>query len=121
MSPSPQQTSSSPPLQVLDFELQKQLVPLMRDMVPLPGIYDPSFIAANQVGRAGSPVAMFCVVPASLAGCGRGVRPACLEPRAGWRRVLHAALVPPHLPNSQPATPSAPLFSLPARPSALTT
>lgn len=23
--------------QVLDFELQKQLVPLMRDMVPLPG------------------------------------------------------------------------------------
>lgn len=38
--------------QVLDFELQKQLVPLMRDMVPLPGIYDPSFIAANQAERA---------------------------------------------------------------------
>ena len=33
---------------VLDFELQKQLVPYMRDMVPLPGIYDPAFIAANQ-------------------------------------------------------------------------
>jgi myo-inositol-1-phosphate synthase len=38
--------------QVLDFELQKQLVPLMKDMVPLPGIYDPSFIAANQADRA---------------------------------------------------------------------
>lgn len=38
--------------QVLDFELQKQLVPYMRDMVPLPGIYDPSFIAANQADRA---------------------------------------------------------------------
>lgn len=38
--------------QVLDFELQKQLVPYMKDMVPLPGIYDPSFIAANQSERA---------------------------------------------------------------------
>ncbi|KAF8064501.1 IPS2 [Scenedesmus sp. PABB004] len=37
---------------VLDFELQKQLVPYMRDMVPLPGIYDPAFIAANQEARA---------------------------------------------------------------------
>jgi myo-inositol-1-phosphate synthase len=37
---------------VLDFELQKQLVPHMKDMVPLPGIYDPSFIAANQSERA---------------------------------------------------------------------
>lgn len=37
---------------VLDFELQKQLVPYMRDMVPLPGIYDPEFIAANQADRA---------------------------------------------------------------------
>lgn len=37
---------------VLDFELQKQLVPYMRDMVPLPGIYDPEFIAANQLERA---------------------------------------------------------------------
>lgn len=38
--------------QVLDFELQKQLVPHMRGLVPLPGIYDPSFIAANQAERA---------------------------------------------------------------------
>lgn len=37
---------------VLDFELQKQLVPYMRDTVPLPGIYDPAFIAANQAERA---------------------------------------------------------------------
>jgi hypothetical protein len=35
--------------QVLDWELQKQLVPLMKDMQPLPGIFDASFIAANQV------------------------------------------------------------------------
>ncbi|KAG0623371.1 hypothetical protein M758_3G169400 [Ceratodon purpureus] len=33
---------------VLDIDLQKQLRPLMQDMVPLPGIYDPDFIAANQ-------------------------------------------------------------------------
>jgi myo-inositol-1-phosphate synthase len=38
--------------QVFDFELQKQLVPYMRDLVPLPGVYDPSFIAANQAERA---------------------------------------------------------------------
>jgi myo-inositol-1-phosphate synthase len=38
--------------QVFDFELQKQLVPAMRGLVPLPGIYDPSFIAANQADRA---------------------------------------------------------------------
>jgi myo-inositol-1-phosphate synthase len=38
--------------QVFDFELQKQLVPYMREMVPLPGIYDPEFIAANQADRA---------------------------------------------------------------------
>lgn len=37
---------------VLDFELQKQVVPYMRDIVPLPGIYDPAFIAANQAERA---------------------------------------------------------------------
>ncbi len=37
---------------VLDFELQKQLVPYMKDMTPLPGIYDPEFIAANQEARA---------------------------------------------------------------------
>jgi myo-inositol-1-phosphate synthase len=37
---------------VLDFELQRQLVPHMKDMVPLPGIYDPDFIAANQGARA---------------------------------------------------------------------
>ena len=38
--------------QVLDFELQQQLVPYMKDMTPLPGIYDPDFIAANQDTRA---------------------------------------------------------------------
>ncbi|GAX76991.1 hypothetical protein CEUSTIGMA_g4438.t1 [Chlamydomonas eustigma] len=38
--------------QVLDWSLQEQLVPLMRDIIPLPGIYDPDFIAANQEDRA---------------------------------------------------------------------
>ena len=36
--------------QVLDFELQKQLVPLMRDMVPLPG--ERSGGGLQQEGRA---------------------------------------------------------------------
>ena len=38
--------------QVLDWDLQRQLAPHMRDWVPRPGIYDPSFIAANQEARA---------------------------------------------------------------------
>lgn len=38
--------------QVIDFELQRQLAPYMRDLQPLPGVYDPDFIAANQGARA---------------------------------------------------------------------
>lgn len=38
--------------QVLDYDLQRQLVPYMKKMVPLPGIYNPDFIAANQDARA---------------------------------------------------------------------
>ncbi|KAH9326072.1 hypothetical protein KI387_006250 [Taxus chinensis] len=37
---------------VLDIDLQKQLRPYMQDMAPLPGIFDPDFIAANQGERA---------------------------------------------------------------------
>ncbi|XP_057783765.1 inositol-3-phosphate synthase [Salvia miltiorrhiza] len=37
---------------VLDIDLQKQLRPYMEHMVPLPGIYDADFIAANQGARA---------------------------------------------------------------------
>lgn len=37
---------------VLDYDLQKQLWNSMKEMVPLPSIYDPSFIAANQAERA---------------------------------------------------------------------
>jgi myo-inositol-1-phosphate synthase len=37
---------------VFDIDLQKQLRPYMESMVPLPGIYDPDFIAANQGDRA---------------------------------------------------------------------
>nr|P42803.1 RecName: Full=Inositol-3-phosphate synthase; Short=MIP synthase; AltName: Full=Myo-inositol 1-phosphate synthase; Short=IPS; Short=MI-1-P synthase [Spirodela polyrhiza]CAA77751.1 D-myo-inositol-3-phosphate synthase [Spirodela polyrhiza] len=37
---------------VLDIDLQKQLRPYMESMVPLPGIYNPDFIAANQGSRA---------------------------------------------------------------------
>eukprot|EP00892_Ulva_mutabilis_P007250 jgi/Ulvmu1/4898/UM020_0184.1 len=38
--------------QVFDYDLQRQLIPYMKDMKPLPGIYDPKFIAANQAARA---------------------------------------------------------------------
>jgi len=38
--------------QVLDWDLQRQLIPLMKDMKPLPAIYLPDFIAANQKDRA---------------------------------------------------------------------
>merc|ERR1719399_1101567 len=37
---------------VLDVQLQDQLYPLMKDIVPLPSIYFPDFIAANQSSRA---------------------------------------------------------------------
>eukprot|EP00475_Leptophrys_vorax_P025073 TRINITY_DN34990_c0_g1_i1.p1 TRINITY_DN34990_c0_g1~~TRINITY_DN34990_c0_g1_i1.p1 ORF type:complete len:511 (-),score=61.61 TRINITY_DN34990_c0_g1_i1:160-1692(-) len=37
---------------VLDIDLQKQLWSHMKDMSPLPGIYNPDFIAANQEARA---------------------------------------------------------------------
>ncbi|KAL2332777.1 hypothetical protein Fmac_013990 [Flemingia macrophylla] len=37
---------------VFDIDLQKQLRPYMESMVPLPGIYDPDFIAVNQEDRA---------------------------------------------------------------------
>ncbi|KAH9295880.1 hypothetical protein KI387_039468 [Taxus chinensis] len=37
---------------VLEVDLQMQLRPYMQDMVPLPGIFDPDFIAANQGERA---------------------------------------------------------------------
>jgi myo-inositol-1-phosphate synthase len=38
--------------EVLDWDLQRQLVPYMKDMVPLPSVYYPDFIAANQEDRA---------------------------------------------------------------------
>jgi len=37
---------------VLDWELQRQLVPLMRGTVPLPAAFDQNFVAANQADRA---------------------------------------------------------------------
>lgn len=37
---------------VLEYDLQRQLVPYMKDMKPLPSIYYPDFIAANQKDRA---------------------------------------------------------------------
>jgi myo-inositol-1-phosphate synthase len=37
---------------VLEYELQQQLVPYMTNMVPLPSIYVPDYIAANQQDRA---------------------------------------------------------------------
>jgi myo-inositol-1-phosphate synthase len=38
--------------QVLDFDLQRQLAPHMEHLKPLPSIYSPDFIAANQNDRA---------------------------------------------------------------------
>lgn len=37
---------------VFEIDLQNQLRTYMESMVPLPGIYDPDFIAANQGSRA---------------------------------------------------------------------
>jgi len=37
---------------VLDYDLQRQLVPYLKDQKPLPSIYYPDFIAANQEDRA---------------------------------------------------------------------
>lgn len=37
---------------VLDWDLQRQLIPHMQSIVPLPSVYDADFIAANQADRA---------------------------------------------------------------------
>lgn len=37
---------------VLDYDLQRQLAPMMQHLVPLPSVYYPNFIAANQEARA---------------------------------------------------------------------
>lgn len=37
---------------VLDYDLQRQLVPYLKDLKPLPSIYYPDFIAGNQEDRA---------------------------------------------------------------------
>jgi myo-inositol-1-phosphate synthase len=37
---------------VLEYDLQRQLVPYLQPLMPLPGIYYPDFIAANQFDRA---------------------------------------------------------------------
>jgi len=42
---------------VFDYDLQRQLVPYMRDIVPMPSIYYPDFIAANQEDRANNLIA----------------------------------------------------------------
>jgi len=38
--------------QVLDYDLQRQLMPFMKAITPLPSVYYPDFIAANQADRA---------------------------------------------------------------------
>lgn len=37
---------------VLEVDLQNKVAPLMKDITPLPAIFDPSFVAANQQERA---------------------------------------------------------------------
>lgn len=43
--------------QVLDYDLQRQLFPLMKEYKPLPSVYYPDFIAANQEDRADNLIA----------------------------------------------------------------
>lgn len=38
--------------QVLDLDLQKRVAPMMKEMKPLPAIFDPNFVAENQKDRA---------------------------------------------------------------------
>ncbi len=38
--------------EVLEWDLQRQLIPYMKKIQPLPSIYIPDFIAANQADRA---------------------------------------------------------------------
>lgn len=42
--------------QVLDYDLQRQLIPYMKEIKPLPAIYIPDFIAANQKDRANNTI-----------------------------------------------------------------
>ncbi|KDN50405.1 Myo-inositol-1-phosphate synthase [Tilletiaria anomala UBC 951] len=42
---------------VLDYDLQRQIAPMMKDMKPLPSVYYPDFIAANQEERADNAIA----------------------------------------------------------------
>mmetsp|Transcript_46482 Transcript_46482/g.77421 ORF Transcript_46482/g.77421 Transcript_46482/m.77421 type:complete len:514 (-) Transcript_46482:140-1681(-) len=37
---------------VLDYDLQRQLKPLLKDIVPMASVYDQDFVAANQADRA---------------------------------------------------------------------
>ncbi|CAN8061637.1 unnamed protein product [Agarophyton chilense] len=43
--------------QVLDYDLQRQLIPQLEQLTPLPSIYYPDFIAANQSDRADNLIA----------------------------------------------------------------
>ena len=43
---------------VLDYDLQRRLYPYMKDIVPLPSIYFPDFIAANQSERANNVIGL---------------------------------------------------------------
>ena len=38
--------------QVFEYDFQRQLIPYLKDIVPLPSVYYPDFIAANQGARA---------------------------------------------------------------------
>ncbi|KAI0564074.1 myo-inositol 1-phosphate synthase [Gracilaria domingensis] len=42
--------------EVLDYDLQRQLIPELEQLVPLPSIYYPDFIAANQSDRANNTI-----------------------------------------------------------------
>ncbi|KAK2944747.1 putative Inositol-3-phosphate synthase [Blattamonas nauphoetae] len=44
--------------QVFDYDLQQQLYPHMQKIVPLPSVFDPSYVAANQGDRANNVLAL---------------------------------------------------------------
>ena len=73
---------SLPSRQVLDFSLQQKLRPLMEHLTPLPSIYYPDFIAANQADRATNVLPGQARPPCDARACGactgtRACRTAC--------------------------------------------
>ena len=83
--------------QVLDFSLQQKLRPLMEHLTPLPSIYYPDFIAANQADRATNVLPGQARPPCDARACGActGTR-ACRTTCCPLRRATPARCVHRH-------------------------